>query len=73
MIITEVKFKEKIDFPMLMFSKVSGNIVLFFELGKGTIVYIGNDNKDWKFGQYVTGWSMSNFEPFFGEITLTND
>lgn len=50
---------EGITFPCLMISVETGNIVLFTDYNKGTIVYINinlNNNTLYMLGDYSEGW-----------------
>ena len=60
-------------FPLLMISKESGNIVLFTKTNWGTILLATKQETDHQLGYHSTCWNMDYFEPFMGEITLTND
>jgi len=66
-----VKETEKSEYPKLMISKTNGQIVLFEEREKGTVVYAGTSNND--LGWTSDVWIMDCFEDFYGEVTLSND
>ncbi|MFA7257743.1 MAG: hypothetical protein WC047_09245 [Kiritimatiellales bacterium] len=68
-IIEHAQKKPAITYPCLMKSTRSGAVVLFTAISTGTCVHAGGDNI---LGEYST-WAMSNFEPFNGAITLSND
>ena len=64
---TEGRRKE-LDFPKLMISKTSGDIVLFTGEGVGTVV----NECAGAIGAYSATWNFSNFEDYTGKITLEN-
>ena len=61
------------DYPKLMKSKDTGNIILFSRLGTGMIVALGHHNLYGEIGYFATDWSENFFKPFTGSITLTNE
>lgn len=62
---------QKIDYPCLMMSRVSGNVVLFTSKGKGMCVHKGDSG--WNVGCYTELWDMNAFNPFNGTVTLENE
>jgi len=58
---------QDIDFPCLMISD-GGMIVLFEERGHGMVV-TGDSHRP--IGDIGKCWGMSNFKPFYGEVTLS--
>lgn len=60
------------SFPCLMQHKLSDIIVLFVEYGKGTVIGAYLPNYEKNIGYYSSLFSMEEFEPFHGEITLKN-
>ena len=60
--------KRELDYPKLMISKTSGDIVLFTEKLKGTVVKGGQSS----LGNHCNNWFEENFEDYTGKITLEN-
>tara|TARA_R110000772_G_scaffold89822_3_gene185891 strand:- start:226 stop:441 length:216 start_codon:yes stop_codon:yes gene_type:complete len=60
--------KEK--FPCLGRSD-DNTIVLFTSKEKGTVLSV--DFADYEIGEYSETWHWGAFEPYAGEITITND
>lgn len=67
-----VKVKEEKDtpYPKLMRGKVSGIVVLFFKECEGTVV--GDTGPHSTIGEFCDEWPMGIFEPFKGEVVLSN-
>lgn len=70
---SKVSGSTKPEFPKLMVSK-KGTVVLFTKLGAGCVVGFteGADESEYTLGQYSATWATFNFEPFEGEVTLSN-
>ena len=70
----EEKTVEKIDFPVLMKSINSGQIVLFTSKHRGCRLHGGDENMD--IGWYAERWEScydnSIWQKYEGEITLKN-
>ena len=60
----------KKEYPCLKISD-DGTIVLFISKNKGTVLSV--DFADYEVGHYSSGWNWEGFEPYAGEITITND
>jgi hypothetical protein len=60
--------RQELDFPKLMISKTSGDIVLFSEEGIGTVI----KGDAGVIGDYCSSWTFINFEDYTGTITLEN-
>lgn len=71
--VKEIEVKNEIEYPCLMRSEDTGNIVLFVRARVGTVVSIGRKNETWKIGEHSKCFSSVNFLPFNGTITLQND
>lgn len=60
----------RIEFPVLMRSVVTGNIVLFTDKTCGTVVYIGaGNNSQYRLGTYSETFINANFS----EIWIKHD
>lgn len=73
---TIIKEEVKYDFPCLMKFRYgedscSSFIVLFNKKRTGTVVY-REQNCNWNLGDYKENWELNCFEPFNGEIKLSN-
>lgn len=70
-IIPELAPKVK-PFPKLMKSELSGNIVFFSQESMGMLMEKGPQDTSSSYlkGYYSTGWSMSGFDDYEGEIVL---
>ena len=66
------KPKEQVKYPCLMKSLISGNILLFIANRTGYVVYI-DPRSSANFWQYSNDWDMNNFEPYSGDVILSND
>tara|TARA_R110000796_G_scaffold62503_1_gene144202 strand:+ start:384 stop:596 length:213 start_codon:yes stop_codon:yes gene_type:complete len=60
--------RQELEYPKLMISTVSGDIVLFTEEGIGTVVKEEANS----IGDYFRTWTADNFEDYTGKITLEN-
>lgn len=68
--ITKAHNKNIRKYPFLGISKIHKFVVLFYEECTGMVV---TENDCYSVGMYFkNGWDMSMFEPFNGEITLSN-
>jgi hypothetical protein len=63
--------KPKIKYPYIGVSVFNGNIVLFTEPGKGTV--LSCDETESYVGYMTDNWDEHNYELFNGSITLSND
>lgn len=59
---------QKIDYPMLMESPKTGNIVLFSSHEKGMVIF--STGGVHKMGYYSDTWGMSCFRPYYGTVVL---
>ena len=65
--------KPENKYPCLMALKSSPNcVVLMASEGKGIVVFDGEGRHCHKVGRIGSDWIMSSFEPFAGEIQLSN-
>lgn len=69
-IITEEQKQEEEKYPCLM-KGPDGRIVLFHEDRSG-VMLLGRESESTKIGIPYDDWSMENFKPFKGELTLKN-
>ncbi|MGD9678150.1 MAG: hypothetical protein AB7V16_07275 [Vulcanibacillus sp.] len=66
--------KDKVEnpkFPCLMICKGDGHIILFTSDNIGTTILPPKNSSSY-IGEYITSWSMEFFEPFEGEVILSN-
>jgi hypothetical protein len=63
---------ESIDYPCLMQSMISGNIVLFHKESHGIVLKIKGKRGGYTVGDYKTSLLMGNFKPITEPITLQN-
>lgn len=71
--IKEVEQKEGVFFPRLMINKVK-QIVLFTSPSEGTLVCDKDVMSNSNFGYHSKSWiGVSDFRPFIGSVTLSND
>ena len=61
------------NFPCLIKSLDTGNIVLLINNKNGIVVFIGEGNAIWGVGDFVKDLKLENFTPFNGTVTLSND
>ena len=72
----EEKTQDKpLDYPVLMQSKTNGQIVLFTEEKKGTVLNSGNSGYD--VGCHSESWESANnkdtWQRYTGSVNLSND
>lgn len=67
-----IQEENKIEYPCIMKSKNTNNIVLFEQAGKGTVLKIGKTPTANCVGEISYDVAMSHFELFTGKITLRN-
>jgi hypothetical protein len=60
----------KEEYPCLKISD-DGTIVLFTHKDKGTVLSVCDET--YEVGHYSESWFCGAFEPYAGEITITND
>ena len=68
-VINEKETHKQPEYPCLKISKL-GNIVLFTEPETGVRV---STDANYNIGYFSRSWDMSEFTPFTGSITLSND
>ncbi len=56
------------EYPKMMISKDTGDIVLFSKYGTGTVVRTGDWK--WEMGKHGSCWNMACFEDFTGKVLL---
>ena len=61
---------EEKSYPCLKIGKVSGTVVLFTHERTGTVVGGGVSHRA---GDYSFAWTRSDFKPFNGKVTLSNE
>lgn len=66
--IKESKPEPEIQFPCIMTVDGNKRLVLFLEPGKGVELYDGGCPS----GRYSDKWFMPDFQPFHGEVTISN-
>jgi hypothetical protein len=48
-------------------------VVIFKRFSEGTIINVDPSSEDWNIGDYSSGWHMTSFRDYQGEITLRNN
>lgn len=64
-----VEIKEPVAYPKLMISEDKNIVVLFYELGRGQVVF--SSSPVFSLGEYSESWRQSFYEDFHGTITIT--
>ena len=60
------------EYPCIMKSNKTGNIVLFSAPGTGTVLRPGSTMQPLECGTWTDTFVMGSFEPVSGDITLRN-
>ena len=72
-VINEKETPKEAEYPKLMISQYTGNVVLFNTDTTGVAIFLGDNNLSWVLGSYQQCLDPSAFTPFTGSITLSND
>lgn len=62
--------EKEIEYPCLMVSRASGNIVFFYYAKRGVV--IASNMTVYPIGYYSESWDMFGFEEFKGKVILSN-
>ena len=65
--------KQRIQYPCIMQSTISGTVVIFESIHSGTILIKVEEKEYGEIGYHENEWSMDNFVPITGSITLTQE